>query len=81
MKASTTNKGIYEWTYNGHKNLMAVTTDGTKVVTVAAGGGHTMVLKKDGTLWATGWNADGQLGDGTTTDRNTFVQAKGISGQ
>ena len=27
MKASTTNKGIYKWMYNGHKNLMAVTTD------------------------------------------------------
>lgn len=27
MTASTTNKGIYEWTFNGHKSLMAVTTD------------------------------------------------------
>jgi len=36
---------------------------------------HTMILKADGTLWATGMNEYGQLGDGTTTDRSTPVQA------
>ncbi len=41
---------------------------------VAAGGAHTMILKTDGTLWATGRNDYGQLGDGTTTDRSTPVQ-------
>jgi alpha-tubulin suppressor-like RCC1 family protein len=41
---------------------------------VAAGGGHTVALKKDGTLWAWGHNYDGQLGDGTTTYRNVPVQ-------
>ena len=34
---------------------------------------HSMVLKTDRTVWATGWNKYGQLGDGTTTDKNTFV--------
>lgn len=32
---------------------------------------HTMILKTDGTLWATGRNSDGQLGDGNTIDRST----------
>ncbi|AEC02592.1 fimbrillin family protein [Parasphaerochaeta coccoides] len=55
-------------------------TDGsgfmTDVAAVAAGENHTMILKKDGTLWATGYNGEGQLGDGTTTDRSTPVQVK-----
>jgi len=41
---------------------------------IFAGGSHTMILKTDGTLWATGRNDNGQLGDGTTTRRSTPVQ-------
>ena len=37
-----------------------------------------MVMKRDGSVWATGWNNFGQLGDGTKTDRSTFVEV--ISG-
>ncbi|MGK7313552.1 MAG: RCC1 domain-containing protein, partial [Candidatus Longimicrobiales bacterium M2_2A_002] len=44
------------------------------VAAVSAGGGHTMILRTDGTLWGTGLNAFGQLGDGTTADRTTPVQ-------
>ena len=41
---------------------------------ISAGYFHTMILKTDGTLWATGDNEYGQLGDGTTTNRSTPVQ-------
>jgi hypothetical protein len=34
----------------------------------------TLVLMTDGTIWGTGRNTDGQLGDGTTTDRTTLTQ-------
>ncbi|WP_447637662.1 RCC1 domain-containing protein [Flavobacterium microcysteis] len=41
---------------------------------IAAGGLHTIAIKTDGTLWAWGQNNYGQLGDGTTVDKNTPVQ-------
>ena len=41
---------------------------------VSAGGGHTVAIKTDGTLWAWGWNSYGQLGDGTKEHKNTPVQ-------
>lgn len=38
-------------------------------VQIAAGSISSYALLNDGTVWAWGWNADGQLGDGTTVDR------------
>ena len=51
-----------------------IATNGTSLATtphIAAGGGHTVALKSDGTVWAWGRNYYGQLGDGTTLDRHT----------
>jgi alpha-tubulin suppressor-like RCC1 family protein len=41
---------------------------------VSAGINTTLGIKTDGTLWACGVNWNGQLGDGTTTNKNYFVQ-------
>ena len=41
---------------------------------VAAGGYHSMVLKQDGSVWTTGWNEYGQLGDGSTAGKLNYVQ-------
>lgn len=41
---------------------------------VAAGGYHSLCLLGDGTVWAAGKNQQGQLGDGTTTDRTSAVR-------
>lgn len=43
------------------------------------GFGSGYALKSDGTVWAWGENGSGQLGDGTTTDRNMPVQVKNIT--
>ena len=37
---------------------------------VAAGTYHTLAIRSDGTLWAWGLNDKGQLGDGTTVNKN-----------
>jgi alpha-tubulin suppressor-like RCC1 family protein len=42
----------------------------SNVTTIAVGGGHSLFLKSNGSLWAMGWNAYGQLGDGTTDNGN-----------
>ena len=42
---------------------------GKTVVALAAGAYHSLALCSDGTLAAWGWNASGQLGDNSTTDR------------
>ena len=41
---------------------------------MAAGGGHTIILKNDDTIWTAGWNSGGQLGLGETDDRDTCTQ-------
>ena len=46
------------------------------VIAMAAGSHHSLVLKQDGTLWATGRNNRGQLGDGTKLGRARFVYVK-----
>src|SRR5919199_510546 len=46
------------------------------VKAIAASDEHNLALKEDGTVWAWGKNNYGQLGDGTTTNRNTPVQVR-----
>jgi alpha-tubulin suppressor-like RCC1 family protein len=41
---------------------------------VSAGGGHSLALKNDGTIWSWGYNGNGQLGHGDTTDRSSPTQ-------
>jgi alpha-tubulin suppressor-like RCC1 family protein len=54
------------------------------VKNMSAGGFHSLILKRDNTLWVCGYNYWGQLGDGTVTERHTPVKVmsgvQGISG-
>jgi alpha-tubulin suppressor-like RCC1 family protein len=51
----------------------------TGAVAIAAGGSHSLAIKADGTLWAWGWNAYGQLGDGSTVQRSTPVRVTSLT--
>jgi len=52
----------------------------SNIIAVSAGSAFSMALASDGTVWAWGENTWGQLGDGTTTNRNTPLQVSGLSG-
>jgi alpha-tubulin suppressor-like RCC1 family protein len=50
-----------------------------KTIAIAVGSGHMLALKENKTVWAWGRNHWGQVGDGTTTDRNRPVRVQGLS--
>jgi alpha-tubulin suppressor-like RCC1 family protein len=56
----------------GNVNLTDLPDPGFRAV--SAGAFHSFFVKSDGSLWAMGGNWDGQLGDGTTTDRHSPVK-------
>ena len=47
---------------------------------VAAGSSHTIALRYDGTVWAWGYNGNGELGQGNTTSVYSPVQVKSADG-
>ena len=66
---------------NGYKAqaIVYVIQNNEKAVAVphiAQGMGFTVILKSDGTVWATGLNSNGQLGDGTIENKTKPVQVK-----
>jgi RHS repeat-associated protein len=53
----------------------------TGVASVDAGATSSLALKQDGTLLAWGSNADGELGDASSTDRHTAVAVSSLTSQ
>src|SRR5262249_48794973 len=51
-----------------------VTSLGTSASQISSGIFHTCARKTDGTAWCWGYNANGQLGDGTMANRTAPVQ-------
>jgi len=68
VAATEDNKTIFTQAVDASGNPL------TGVISVAANFGHSLALKDDGSLWATGANNYGQLGTGDRTDRNSFTQ-------
>jgi uncharacterized repeat protein (TIGR01451 family) len=50
------------------------------VVAVEAASEFAIALRADGTIYASGSNTAGQLGDGTTSSRSTFARVPGLTG-
>jgi alpha-tubulin suppressor-like RCC1 family protein len=46
---------------------------------IAAGGGHSLAIRTDGTLWAFGYNGYGELGIGNTINRSSPVQVGALT--
>jgi len=61
-----TTANTYHWTQI-HEAVSGVTQ-------VAAGRAHSLLLKADGSVWATGYNYAGQLGDGSNQTKTTWEQ-------
>jgi alpha-tubulin suppressor-like RCC1 family protein len=59
-------------TNNAQPNPVSVVS-ANNIVSIAAGGHHSLALKSDGTVLSWGYNGSGQLGDGTTTSQSTPV--------
>src|SRR6266446_6340483 len=47
---------------------------------IACGNGHSLAVCSDSTVRAWGWNAYGQLGNGSNTDSNVPVQVSSLTG-
>ena len=52
--------------------------EGRTAVAITAGYYHTCAILDDGSVSCWGWNNYGQLGDGTTTNRNTPTQTSSL---
>ena len=63
----------------GHSAVPAAVGSLANVKLVTAGYHYEVAETSDGTLWAWGYNVDGQLGDETTTVRSTPVKVGGLS--
>ena len=59
---------------NNRTAFTKITTNIDNIKSVYGGGEHTIILKKDGTLWGCGNNERYKLGLGDQTSRSTFTQ-------
>ncbi len=85
--AVTSTGAVLAWGYNADGQLGGSTgasdvpvnvnlPAGTKVTAVAAGASHSLALTSTGAVLAWGYNTDGELGDGSTTNSDVPVKVK-----
>jgi alpha-tubulin suppressor-like RCC1 family protein len=82
---------VWAFGYNGDGELgvgtatnlqvpQQITSLTSSVAGIAAGRFHSVYLKRDGTVWSRGSNAQGQLGNNSTTNSLVPVQVSGLTG-
>jgi alpha-tubulin suppressor-like RCC1 family protein len=89
------NGSVYGWGHNFYgqlglgnntdhftvpQHLTALGTDNVEVLAAFGDNGTAYVRKSNGEIWATGYNGWGQIGQGDTTNRNTFTLVPQIAG-
>jgi uncharacterized repeat protein (TIGR01451 family) len=67
---------VWEWIGRAMPGRRTGVTD---VTAIAVGNAYSMALRRDGTVWTWGRNDNGQLGEGSTTNRSAPVQVAGLS--
>jgi alpha-tubulin suppressor-like RCC1 family protein len=87
--AVTSSNTVYAWGSNAKAAFGATSPAGSTVpaligswpaaAAVAAGREQTYVLDTSGGVWAVGENSEGELGDGSYTDRTSPVQVSGLT--
>lgn len=88
--ASRADGTVWAWGYNGNGQLGGSTVGATVTAPVqlagladavgaSAGGYHSLTTQRDGTVRTWGYNGNGRLGDGTTTEKNAPVQVSGLT--
>lgn len=77
------NNKLYGWGATFDFNLNTSSSMQTNVTQIGidenwakidGGNRHVLLIKSNGTLWAMGWNGEGQLGDNSLLNRNTPIQ-------
>jgi alpha-tubulin suppressor-like RCC1 family protein len=70
----TTDSGVF---YTNRPEMIVA----SNVMAIAAGGGDSLFIKSDGSLWAMGDSQDGELGDGTSsaTNRPEQIVTSGVT--
>ena len=76
------NGTLWEWSDTGPYPQVSQLLDGTgkSLSDMVQSEGFTLLLMTDGTVYAMGDNAYGQLGDGTNNDSDTMVQVRDSAG-
>ena len=79
---NNTNGQIGNGTNTQRTTLTAMTSvSGKTPVAISCGTSHTIVLMTDGSVYGTGFNGSGQLGNGNTTQRTTLTAMTPVSGK
>jgi hypothetical protein len=74
---SNANGGLGDNTITSRSSPVSVVGGFSDWVSASAGGGHSLGVRANGTLWAWGSNANGRLGDNTDTSRLSPVSVVG----